>query len=106
VVDHNDRRIIPFPRRDDPVRRPFSPLPVLDNWRVIESGPEPYLIEGTVAGLPVREALLALTLEAGGVAALKDRWVALGTPGFGGLAIVDEDAVLCRAAAWIRREIL
>jgi hypothetical protein len=102
VVDHNDRRIIPFPRRDSPARRPFSPLPILDNWRIVESGSEPYLIEGTVAGRPVRETVLALTLEAGGLAGLRDRWVILGLPGSGGLAVIDEDAVLARAAAWIR----
>jgi hypothetical protein len=79
--------------------------PTLDHWRILESGPGPYLIDGTLDGRPFREPVFALTLEGGGLALLKDRRLALGRPGSGGLAIVDEGAVLDRAAAWIRGDI-
>lgn len=64
--------------------------------------PGPYIIEGTLGGRPFREPVLALTLESGGLALLKDRRLALGMPGSGGLAVIDEDAVINRTAAWIR----
>jgi len=82
-------------------RRSRTP-PVLHHWRIVESGPGPYVIEATLDGRPFRETVFALTLERGGLALLQDRWLALGTPGSGGLAVIDEDAVVARAAAWIR----
>src|SRR5882724_9149789 len=84
----------------DDVDPKHSRIAVLDHWRLVEAE-GPHLIEGTLDGSAIREPVLALTLEAGGVAALKDRWVILGTPGCG-LAVVDEDAVIARAAAGIR----
>jgi hypothetical protein len=87
--------------------RPFSVVPspaapVLHHWRLVESGPGPYIIEGILGGRPFREPVLALTLESGGLALLEDRRLALGVPGSGGLAVIDEDAVINRTAAWIR----
>jgi|GEM_PF-5903018 len=96
IRDITSSRKIDLPLSADP-----AALPILDHWRIVESGAGLYLIEGTLGGAPVRETALALTLSCGGVAALRGRWVALGLPG-NGLAIVDEDAVLNRAAAWIR----
>lgn len=80
----------------------WGPLPLIDDWRIVERGPGPYVIEGTLGGEPLREAVLALTLDHGGIACLADRWLALGTRAAGGLSIVDEDAVLARTAAWVR----
>ena len=85
-------------------RRSRAPA-VIHHWRLVESGPGPYIIEGTIDGRPFRDIVFALTLTSGGVALLRDRRLALGVPDPGGLPIIDEDAVIGRAAAWIRGDV-